>query len=114
MSSSTNVNLHRCDIAQLLSSINVDFRKCGVTQMPNSTDVDFHKCEIKPVSSYANNQSNPLGYRRFDFDKNIQYDEFSSSDVSGVDASKAAKASGSSASSTKTQAKGPQGKSALT
>ena len=50
-----------------------------------------------------------FGYRRVDFDKDVEYDELSS-DESGVDASKTAKASGGRTSVATTQAKGPAGK----
>ena len=76
--------------------------------MSSSTNVDFHKCEIMQLSSYANNPSNLFGYRRLDFYKDIQYEEISSSQESGVDATKAAKASEGRTSFSNPQAQGAE------
>ena len=85
-----------------------DFESRGVGWRPK--EIWYAICVADCVLS--KDPSNLLGYRRLAFDKDIQYDEISSSDERGVDASNAAKASRSSATTTKPQAKGPQGKTA--
>ena len=60
----------------------------------------------------SKNPNNLVGYSHFAFKDDIQYDELTSSEQSGVDADKEAKASGRSITATKPQAKGSQGKNA--
>ena len=76
------------------------------------TNVDFHKCEIPQFSNYAKDPSNLFGYQRHENDKNIQNDEGTSSEGSGVDASKSAKAQENGITTSQSQPMGPTGKTA--
>ena len=89
-------------------AISKDFEKRGVAWRANK--MFYPICVGECVLS--KDPGTLLGDRPLEFDKDIPYDELTSSEESGVDACKAAQASGSSTTASKPQAKSPEGKTA--
>ena len=80
-----------------------NFETRGVAWRYN--EICYNICVAKCVAS--KDPGYLFGYRRLDFDKDVQYDDLSSED-SEVDTSTAAKAPGRSTTTTQTQANGPR------